>query len=101
MVTQLRASYGGRIFEWFAEGLTAAYADERRVFLADLRYGFLPDVLSSTWRLEADVGREPHPLGSARFVQTPAPAASAANVVQLFRAAYPRSCDEPVHPFQY
>ncbi len=95
MVAELRASYGGRIFEWFAEGLTAAYADDRHVFLTDLRYGFAPDVLSGIWRLEADVGSEPHPLGPARFVQNPRPATSAANVVQLLRAAYPKSCDAP------
>ena len=101
MVGELRASYGGRIFEWFAEGLTAAYADDHHVFLADLRYGFTPDVLSSTWRLEADVGREPHPLGLARFVQNPRPATSAANVMQLLRAAYPKSCDEPAAALTY
>ena len=100
-IEQLRASYGGRIFEWFAEGLTVAYADERHVFLADLRYGFLPDVLRSTWRLEADIGGEPHPLGTARFVQDRGPAPSAANVVQLLRAAYPQSCDESPRPFDY
>jgi inner membrane protein len=101
MVEELRASYGGRIFEWFAEGLTAAYADDRHVFLADLRYGFTPDVLSSTWRLEADVGREPHPLGLARFVQNPQPVPSAANVMRLLRAAYPKSCDVPAGALTY
>jgi hypothetical protein len=101
MVGRLRASYGGRIFEWFADGLTAAYADERRVFLTDLRYGFLPDVLSSIWRLEADVGREPHRLGTARFVQGPRPAPSAANVMQLLRAAYPRNCERPAGVLSY
>ncbi|HVY67067.1 MAG TPA: metal-dependent hydrolase [Gammaproteobacteria bacterium] len=98
-IEQLRASYGGRIFEWFAEGLTAAYADDRHVFLADLRYGFLPDVLRSAWRLEAEIGSQPHPLGIARFVQDRGPAASAANVMQLLRAAYPQSCDEPARAF--
>jgi hypothetical protein len=101
MVGELRASYGGRIFEWFTEGLTAAYADNRHVFLADLRYGFMPDVLSSTWRLEADVGHEPHPLGLARFVQNPQPAPSAANLIQLLRAAYPRTCDSPAGALTY
>ena len=100
-VAQLRASNGGRIFEWFAEGLTAGYADDRRVFLADLRYGFSPDVLRSAWRLEADVGGEPHPLGLARFVQDVRPAPSAANVVQLLRAAYPKSCDKPGGALEY
>ena len=101
MVGELRASYGGRIFEWFAEGLTAAYADDRHVFLADLRYGFTPDVLGSTWRLEAEVGSEPHPLGLARFVQNPRPAASATNVMELLRAAYPKSCDEATDALIY
>jgi inner membrane protein len=93
VVETLRASYGGRIFEWFANGLTAAHADGRRVFLTDLRYGFSADVLSSTWRLEADVGTGAHLLGAARFVLDPRPAPSAANVVQLLRAAFPSSCD--------
>jgi inner membrane protein len=101
IVGELRASYGGRIFEWFAEGLTVAYADDRRVFLADLRYGFLPDVLGSLWRLEADVGGEARSLGSPRFVESARPATSAANVVSLLRAAYPRSCDEPTGAFEY
>mgnify|MGYP003333197179 CR=1 FL=1 len=101
LVGLLRQSYGGRIFEWFANGLTAAYSDDRRVFLADLRFGFLPDVLSSLWRLEADVGGEQHPLGTARFVQSPRPATSAANILELLRAAYPRNCDEPVGEFEY
>jgi len=101
VVEQLRASYGGRIFEWFADGLTAAYSDERHVFLTDLRYGFSPDVLSSTWRLEADVGRESQPLGVAHFVQTPRPGASAVNVLQLLRAAYPSSCEEPARQLEY
>jgi len=101
MVGELRASYGGRIFEWFAEGLTAAYADDRHVFLADLRYGFVPDVLSSAWRLEADVGGQPYPLGLARFVQTPQPAPSAANVIQLLHAAFPKSCDEAAGVLTY
>jgi inner membrane protein len=95
VVDTLRASYGGRIFEWFADGLTAAYSDDRRVFLTDLRYGFLPDVLSGTWRLEAEVRNGPHMLGAARFVQNPRPAPSMANVVQLLSAAFPSSCDEP------
>jgi inner membrane protein len=101
LVIQLRASYGGRVFEWFADGLTAAYSDDHRVFLADLRYGFAPDVLGSMWRLEAEVGPEPIPFGLPRFVQNPRPAASAANVVQLLRAAYPRSCDQPASTLQY
>ncbi len=95
VVETLRASYGGRIFEWFAAGLTAAYSDDRRVFLADLRYGFTPDVLSSTWRLEADIGSGPHALGAARFVQNARPVPSAGNVMQLLRAAFPRDCAEP------
>jgi inner membrane protein len=95
VVETLRASYGGRIFEWFADGLTAAYSDDRHVFLTDLRYGFLPDVLSSTWRLEAEVVSGQHMLGAARFVQTARPAPSAANVAQLLRAAFPSSCEEP------
>jgi hypothetical protein len=101
LVLQLRASYGGRIFEWFADGLTAAYADDRHVFLADLRYGFTPDVLNSMWRLEADVDGGPHPLGRARFVQDARPAPSAANVMQLLRAAYPKSCDAPAAAIEY
>jgi hypothetical protein len=101
MVGQLRASYGGRVFEWFADGLTAAYADDHRVFLADLRYGFTADVLGSAWRLEADIGPEPYPLGLARFVQDRQPAASAANVMQFLHAAYPKSCDEPAAALEY
>ena len=101
MAAELRASYGGRIFEWFTDGLTAAYADDSHVFLADLRYGFMPDVLSSTWRLEADVGREPYPLGLARFVLNRRPAPSAANIMQLLRAAYPKSCDESAGALTY
>jgi inner membrane protein len=94
-VEMLRDSYGGRIFEWFASGLTAAYSDEQRVFLSDLRYGFSTDVLSSVWRLEAEVGPPPHALGRARFVQDARPTASFSNVLELLRAAYPESCDEP------
>jgi inner membrane protein len=100
-VEMLRDSYGGRIFEWFADGLTVGYSDERRVFLSDLRYGFSTDVLGSVWRLEADVGKEPHTLGRARFVQDARPAASVANVMQLLRAAYPKSCDVPVQALAF
>jgi len=94
-VLALRASHEGRVFEWFTTGLTAAYADGRRVFLNDLRYGFATDVLRGIWRLEADVGASSS-LGTPRFVQGLRPAPSAANVLQLLREAYPTSCDERV-----
>lgn len=93
IVATLRGSAEGRIFEWFATGLTAAYSDQRRVFLTDLRYGLATDVLSGAWRLEADIGAIPAALGTPRFVQGPRPAVSAENVLLLFREAYPHSCE--------
>jgi inner membrane protein len=94
LVETLRRTEEGRIFEWFATGLTAAYSDARRVFVNDLRYGLATDVLRGNWRLEADVGDGPGSLGTPRFVQSPRPAVSLGNVLALFREAYPRSCDE-------
>ncbi len=95
-VEALRSSAEGRIFEWFTAGLTAAYADQRRVFLTDLRYGLVPDVLRGSWRLEADLAPNAGALGTPRFVQSPRPKASIGNVAQLFHEAYPSSCeDEP------
>lgn len=92
-VLALRASQEGRVFEWFATGLTSAYADSRRVFLNDLRYGFATDVLRGNWRLEADVGAS-NSLGTPLFIQGSRPAPSAANVLQLLREAYPASCED-------
>jgi inner membrane protein len=94
IVEALRRSGEGRIFEWFSTGLTAAYSDARRVFLTDLRYGLATDVLRGNWRLEADVGPEPGALGTPRFVQGPRPDVTFANIVALFREAYPASCEE-------
>jgi inner membrane protein len=93
LVETLRRTEEGQIFEWFATGLTAAYSDARRVFVNDLRYGLATDVLRGNWRLEADVGPEPSSIGTPRFVQSPRPTVSVANVVALFREAYPRSCE--------
>jgi hypothetical protein len=94
LVETLRRTEEGRIFEWFATGLTAAYSDARRVFVNDLRYGLATDVLRGNWRLEADVGPAPGTLGTPRFVQSPRPTVSVANVLTLFREAYPPGCDE-------
>lgn len=93
IVGALRASGEGRIFEWFSTGLTAAYADQRRVFLTDLRYGFATDVLSGNWRLEADIGPAPGALGTPRFVQGVRPEVSRRNIAALLREAYPASCE--------
>jgi inner membrane protein len=93
VVAALRTSTEGRIFEWFATRLTAAYSDRRRVFLTDLRYGFATDVLRGMWRLEADIGATPDVFASPRFVESPRPAPSAANLLQLLREAYPHSCE--------
>lgn len=94
IVGVLRNSNEGRIFEWFSTGLTAAYSDQRRVFLTDLRYGFATDVLSGNWRLEADVGPERGALGTPRFVQGERPQVSRSNIAALLREAYPASCEE-------
>ncbi len=94
IVEALRRSGEGRIFEWFSAGLTAAYSDQRRVFLTDLRYGLATDVLRGNWRLEADVGPAPGALGTPRFVQGPRPAVTFTNIVALWREAYPASCEE-------
>ncbi len=101
VVDALRASYEGRIFEWFTTGLTAAYADQRRVFLTDLRYGLMTDVLRGNWRLEADVGLSPQEIGPARFVRSPRPAASPSNIMHLLHEAYPANCSAEAAAFEF
>ncbi len=89
----LRNTREGRIFEWFAGGLTAAYHDESTVFITDLRYGFSGDVLSSNWQLEAARVDSLVQLEVPHYKRNARPVASWSNISKLWSAAYPPDCE--------
>lgn len=88
---ELRASEQGRIFEWFANGLTTAYREGDRVILADLRYGFTTDARQGNWVLESRISAAGG-LTRPQYIRRPRPRPSSGNIAALWQEAYPGSC---------
>ena len=90
-VGELRNSPEGRIFEWFADGLTTAYLEDNWLILADLRYGFTTDARQGNWIL-ASLMTGAGELTKPEYRRQPRPRPSTRNIGALWEEAYPGSC---------
>ncbi len=89
------ATKEGRIYAWFANGLLAADIvpedGGHRVRLVDLRYGYVPDPLSSLWGIDTRFDASGIMLGPPERY-TDRPEVSGTRVSQLLADAFPRAC---------
>lgn len=97
-IDAILATEEGRIYDWFANGLLAAeIVDEAggpRVRLVDLRYGYVPDPLSSLWGIDTRFDSTGSMLGPPERY-TDRPEVSRERISQLLADAFPSDCPAP------
>jgi inner membrane protein len=91
-VDRVRASYEGRVFEWFTSEQTAAHVerrgDETIVEIGDLRYGFPGQPTQPFWGIRARFDREGHMLGGVERFRRHMPGPAGELLRDLLRFAF-------------
>jgi inner membrane protein len=91
-VDRVRASYEGRVFEWFTSEQTAARVERRGeetiVEIGDLRYGFPGQPAQPLWGIRARFDREGHMLGRVERFRRHMPGPAGELLRDLLRFAF-------------